>query len=259
MRTWRHVPEVWLRDTLHEAEATPPTRKSAGTRTAEGAPAWHPTTRGVKGAQVEREVAENGLADVILQATASLIEDEGIDAVTMRAVAKRIGYSPTTIYLYFQNKDELLKQALVYAHGQLLDVLREAAASEDLRERLARIGVAFVRWGVERPKTYQLIFEHGPRHHDIPAVDAASQRIWQDSQRQVAQALDSGLIRRDVDPGVYTQLLWATLHGIIWLATTEKVHGAVIASSADTAEERAVILAKSLVAMVLDGGAEVRG
>jgi len=119
-----------------------------------------------------------------------------------------------------------------------------------LRERLAAIGVAFVQWGVERPRLFQLLFEHGPRHHDIRAVNQAAQAVWLESQAQVAEAIRSGLIRSSVDAGVYTQLLWATLHGIVWLATTELIHGAIIDNGAIDAKERAELLAKSLVSLV---------
>jgi len=63
---------------------------------------------------------DGALAEAILKATAALIEDQGIDAVTMRAVAARVGYSATTIYLHFQDKDELVERSLVHAHDELL-------------------------------------------------------------------------------------------------------------------------------------------
>ena len=52
--------------------------------------------------------ANPALAFDILRVTADLIEEKGHDALTMREVAERLGYSATTIYLYFKDKEELI-------------------------------------------------------------------------------------------------------------------------------------------------------
>src|SRR5205807_9948129 len=48
------------------------------------------------------------LRQAILTAAGELFLEQGYERFSLRKVAERIGYSPTTIYLYFHNKDDLL-------------------------------------------------------------------------------------------------------------------------------------------------------
>ena len=191
------------------------------------------------------------LAEVILQATVALIEESGVDAVTMRSVAGRIGYSPTTIYLYFKSKEDLLTNALVYAHEQMAQGLRAAESIDDLRERLRMRATWFVRWGVEHPNTYRLLFEQAPRTQEIGAVAAAAREVWRRHQELIAEAMSCGLIRRDVDPSVNAHLWWATLHGIVWFATAIRFESTIFPEDDAGASERAEVLAESFVTMML--------
>lgn len=196
-------------------------------------------------------VQADALADTILQAAVALIEESGLDAVTMRSVAGRIGYSPTTIYLHFKNKEDLLTSALVYAHEQMAQGLRAAESIDDLRERLRVRATWFVRWGLEHPNTYRLIFEQAPRTQDIGAVAATAREVWRRHQELIAEALSCGLIRHDVDPSVCAQLWWATLHGIVWFATAIRFESAIFPKDDAGARERAELLAESFVTMML--------
>ncbi len=191
------------------------------------------------------------LTEAILQATATLIEESGLDAVTMRGIASRIGYSPTTIYLYFKSKEDLFTSALVYAHEQMAQGLRAAESIGDLRERLRVRATWFVRWGVEHPNTYRLIFEQAPRTPEIGAVAAAAREVWRRHQELIAEAMDSGLIRRDLDPSVNAHLWWATLHGIVWFATAIRFESTIFPRDDAGASKRAELLAESFVTMML--------
>lgn len=199
---------------------------------------------------------QSRLTDVILQATVALIEESGLDAVTMRSVAGRIGYSPTTIYLYFESKEDLLTSALVYAHEQMAQGLRAAESIDDLRERLRARAIWFVRWGVEHPNIYRQIFEQAPRTPDIWAVAASAREVWRRHQELMAEAMNRGLMRRDVDPSVNAHLWWATLHGIVWFATAIRFESSIFPEDDAGAGERAALLAESFVIMMLGAAPE---
>lgn len=196
-------------------------------------------------------VEVDALADTILQATVAMIEESGLDTVTMRSVAGRIGYSPTTIYLHFKSKEDLVTSALVYAHEQMAQGLRAAESIGDLRERLRMRAIWFVRWGVEHPNTYRLVFEQAPRTPDIGAVAATAREIWRRHQELMTEAIDRGLMRCEVDPSVNAHLWWATLHGIVWFATTIRFESTIFPRDEAGASERAEMLAESFVTMML--------
>ena len=56
-----------------------------------------------------REKAKEALRTRIVEAARDIVSEEGLDALSMRALAERIAYSPATIYLYFRDKEELLR------------------------------------------------------------------------------------------------------------------------------------------------------
>src|SRR5437773_594001 len=77
----------------------------------------------------------------------------------MRRVADKIEYSPTAIYLHFQDKEALLREivgsdfAALAAHFQKL-----VAKIEDPVERLSRCGSAYIDFGIKNPQHYLLMF-----------------------------------------------------------------------------------------------------
>jgi len=60
------------------------------------------------GSKQRREREKEALRQDILDAARELFVEEGYDNVSMRRVAEKIEYSPTTIYLYFEDKASLL-------------------------------------------------------------------------------------------------------------------------------------------------------
>src|SRR5712691_10845950 len=98
----------------------------------------------------EREKQE--LRQSILTAAGELFLEQGYERFSLRKVAERIGYSPTTIYLYFRDKDDLLFTVVDEGFVQFGQQLVAAADSqEDLWERIIALGRAYVSFGVEHP------------------------------------------------------------------------------------------------------------
>src|SRR2546430_6965593 len=99
------------------------------------------------------------LRQTILTTAAELFLEQGYDHFSLRKVAERIGYSPTTIYLYFRDKDDLL--FTVVDEGFKLFGQRLVAVATDIQdpwERLIALGKAYVTFGLEHPLYYQLMF-----------------------------------------------------------------------------------------------------
>ena len=79
----------------------------------------------------ERRAREKeDLRQEILDAARELFIREGYDAVSMRKIADKIEYSPTTIYLYFRDKSELFDCLSEQAFGKLLEKLQSIGGQE---------------------------------------------------------------------------------------------------------------------------------
>ncbi len=89
--------------------------------------------------------------------------DEGFNALTMRKIAEAVEYSPATIYLYFENRDDIALQLVRDGFAALLEHLAPAMAVADPLERLRVIGRRYVAFSRACPQMYRLIFMEDER------------------------------------------------------------------------------------------------
>ena len=95
----------------------------------------------------------------ILDAAREIFVAEGYDALTMRGVARRIEYSPTTIYLYFKDKSELIQAICDESFGKLIARLEELAGKHTDPLDYLEAGLrAYVDFGLKHPSHYYATF-----------------------------------------------------------------------------------------------------
>jgi AcrR family transcriptional regulator len=96
----------------------------------------------------------------LLDAAAALIGSHGeIEAVSLRAVARRAGVSPTAVYRHFEDHDQLIRGAVDHCWANFYEVLREAGgSSDDPFVAFRSMGDAYVRYAMERPGQYRVLF-----------------------------------------------------------------------------------------------------
>ena len=152
----------------------------------------------------------------ILEASERLLIETGDEeAVTIRAVAEAVGVTPPSVYLHFADKDDLLFAICEVHFAQLDRVTEEAAArSDDLLESLALRGRAYIRFGIEHPEQYRILFmrrpSHTPESFQVDRLrDAAA---FGHLVEHVSKCVQAGLI--DGDPLVVSLGLWAVVHGL---------------------------------------------
>ena len=166
----------------------------------------------------EREKQE--LRQAILAAAGELFLEQGYERFSLRKVAERVGYSPTTIYLYFRDKDDLLFTVVEEGFERFSQQLAAAAQSqEDAWERLIALGRAYVAFGLQNPVYYQLMFMQRADFLTHTPVGESQPRImsFQVLRQTVQQAIDDGVLRPG-DAESYSDVLWALVHGMVSLA-----------------------------------------
>lgn len=158
----------------------------------------------------------------ILQASSELFLEHGYEHFSLRQVAERAGYSPGTIYLYFQNKDAVLFTLMEEGVTRFSQMLTAAVDEHNPRERLHRLGRAYVDFGLQHPAYYQLMFmqrtdyllRSNERSGDAPQPLAALFGLW---RSVVEDAMRAGILRMG-DPVSTGDTLWALLHGVVSIA-----------------------------------------
>jgi AcrR family transcriptional regulator len=163
---------------------------------------------------------KQALRQMILTTAGELFLEQGYDHFSLRKVAERIGYSPTTIYLYFRDKDDLLFTVVDEGFTRFGQQLAAAAAStEDPWERIIALGRAYVAFGLQNQVYYQLMFMQRADFLTREKEGAGQPRLatFLVLQQAVQQAIDAGVLRPG-DAESYSHVLWALVHGMVSLA-----------------------------------------
>jgi AcrR family transcriptional regulator len=184
------------------------------------------------------------LRHLILGAAEDLIAEGGLSNLSAREIAKRIGYSPGTIYNVFENLDDVI----LHVEARLLDALDERLdaipESNDPKEYVRNLAMAYLRFTHEHPRRWNLLFEHHlPPGTPMPAwyqdkLDLLMSRV-EHALKPIVPDGDAAALQRAA------RVLWAGVHGITSLSTADKL-------SSVTAES-ALPLIEDLVAVFLSG------
>ena len=126
------------------------------------------------GVKERREREKSEMRDKILDAARELFIAEGYEGVSMRKVADKIEYTPTTIYGYFADKEDLFRQLCHEDFAKLSEVFQNASISEDPVERMRQIGKLYIDFGLQYPNHYKLMFM---TPHPEPTLDEIDQEI----------------------------------------------------------------------------------
>jgi len=175
-----------------------------------------------QGSRERRDQDKRELREAILRTAAELLLAQGYEAFSLRRVAERLGYSATTIYLYFASKDDLVCAIVNDAFERLAQQMRLASggAGGDPRRRLAALADAYLRFGLENPTSYRLMFLQRPDFLMSCRVGEQKPRIAAVKQI-VDEAVRAALAAGALPPGDvqgYSDLLWAQAHGVVSLA-----------------------------------------
>jgi AcrR family transcriptional regulator len=175
------------------------------------------------GSKERRERVKLETRQLILDAARTLFTEKGFEAVTMRMIAQKIEYSPTAIYLHFADKVSLMRELAALDFHSLTDAVLKAQRVEDPLERLRRCGRAYVKFAIEHPNPYRLLFMSNPPESakdvfDHQNFDDPEQSAYAMLRENVRYAIEQQAFREDlVDADQLAQLLWSGLHGLISL------------------------------------------
>ena len=197
----------------------------------------------------------------ILDAARDVLARDGVDALSMRSVAERVGMSATAIYHYFANKEALVERVVEAGFERFGAYLTEAAESHPRGsvERLAALGEAYIRFALENEAYFKLLFSlQHPHPHSIDELpDAGGHGLLRSA---VLDAMEAGTIRR-VDPDTVVMYLWSVAHGLLTLSMSCRIeecpefeHGAVKAGPIELFQQFGLLVRHGIAAR--EGGGQ---
>lgn len=181
-------------------------------------------------ATATRPYHHGDLRNACVRAALELLEAEGLEALTLRAVAERAGVSRSAPYRHFETKRALLAATAEEGFRLLTDALDQALrkASNDATERLRDGCAAYARFGARYPCLYRLMFagdlcegplfdsEEAPEDSEFPELAAAGEAAYDVLINALASAQQTGAIRAR-EPRSQALAVWAAIHGVMSL------------------------------------------
>lgn len=190
------------------------------------------TKRQLTGASARRERGRQEMRTAILSAAAGIFEAEGIDGLTIRAVAQAVGYSPGAMYEYFDSKEAILT-ALYFGGADGLGVHCERAVNSLPPESTAinaigALGHAYRAYALAHPDLYRLVFGGFKSPPMAPPVNCDGDEDESGGFGTMAAVAARGVAEgelEDLPPEVIAITAWAAVHGFVSLEVTGHITG----------------------------------
>jgi AcrR family transcriptional regulator len=149
----------------------------------------------------------------IVAAARALYFERGPEAVTMRAVAERVGVTATALYRHFADKDALLREVVGEGSRLLGSHLFRALEAPTPLERLRATAMAYLDFALAQPQAYRALFEPSMDADEASPVHRQRGAVSRFLRDRVREAMDAGVIAPG-DPEGAALTVWSLLHGL---------------------------------------------
>ena len=162
------------------------------------------------------------LRELILDAAQDIIQNQGLVGLSAREVARRIEYSPGTIYNMFENLDDVV----LHVEARVLDALDKrlsaVLADGNPSDRVDRLAQAYLSFTHEKPRLWNLLFEHHmPAKAQLPPwYQQKLEGLMGKVEEAIAPLFPPG---QEAERQRAARVLWAGVHGITSLSTADKL------------------------------------
>lgn len=172
------------------------------------------------------------LRERILATSLKLIDQKGLDALSLREVARKLKVTHGAPYYHFKDRQAVLAALVEDGLNRLTAALEKGAASEtEPRAAFEACGRAYVEFAVTHPAHFRVMFRPELTHkRDRAAIDLASAKSFGVLVGVVARCQAAGLCT-DLAPEALALTGWSTAHGLASL-----VVDGPLASKGDPAE-----------------------
>ncbi|MFD2034606.1 TetR/AcrR family transcriptional regulator [Belliella marina] len=176
----------------------------------------------------ERKAKEKEeLKKLILQAAKKLFAEKGIEQTTIRNIASAIEYSVGTVYVYFKDKKEILHELHSQGFRHLGGEMRVLFNVSDPLERLKALGRVYLKFAVENPDMYELMFH---MREPMECLESLHEGVWSEGKATfdvlrstVNQCIEEGHFKgHQLEPLAF--IFWSTVHGMASLHIGQRIN-----------------------------------
>ncbi len=171
-----------------------------------------------------RSYHHGDLRSALIQATIEIINQQGVESITMRRLSEWTGVSRTAAYRHFADKAELLTATAIEGFNRFSQALRAVRldASVDELTRFRNMGQAYIGFAMENTAYYRLMFGKDVLQNS-EALRVASDAAFNELVMMIEQLQHGGRIREDA-PMMQAIYIWSLMHGLASLLIDNKLH-----------------------------------
>lgn len=161
----------------------------------------------------KRAYHHGNLAESLLDAVDELATQFGLEAVTLRGCAKRVGVSPSSAFRHYADKRALLTAFATRALQQLstvMQVARDRAKSEG-SDAFRAVGLAYIGFALDKPAFFRAMWHVETIYTNDPDYVAAAGQLSAHLRRGFADTI------ADENPEQFSAqelLAWSAVHGL---------------------------------------------
>jgi AcrR family transcriptional regulator len=185
------------------------------------------------------------IRQMALEAAENIVVAKGLEGLSARKVASAIGYTVGTLYLVFENIDDLVLQINARTLDRLYTRLAKTQArAEDARDWLLQLGQVYIQFADEDPHRWSMIFEHRlAEGRELP-------EWYQQKIARMFTIVEEALVplagrRPKNEVSQAARVIWGGVHGVCILALGDRLGVAGV----DSVQE----LTESLISNYLAG------
>jgi AcrR family transcriptional regulator len=179
------------------------------------------------------EHTQEQIREMVLEAAENIIIEDGFKALTVRKIAMEIGYTVGSIYMVFENMDDLIMHVKGQTLDELAELMRNIKPQAKIETHIHKLAETYLDFAHQHFNRWQMIFN---AHQDVPIPE-----WYQDKIQSVFKIVDevfSQLMPNDSPEQVRlaARALWCGVHGVCELSLNGSLGRAGSRSAKTTVE-----------------------
>lgn len=172
-------------------------------------------------ADSNEEYHHGNLKEALIEETARIVREEGIDAVSMRSLSDRLDVSRSAAYRHFDGKSALFAKVAKKGFRGLRERLRrvraESSDNDGPPDQLMSMGQAYVNFALDNPASYRLMFQWNWSEEEFEELSRVGESTFQELISVMEDGQADGSFRSG-SPEEMAFSTWGLVHGIALLA-----------------------------------------
>lgn len=174
-----------------------------------------------------KEKDKDQMRNLILDAASKIISNEGIEKLSIRKIANIIEYSPTIIYHYFTDKDDIIFQFISTRYFEIMqNVLKQNATEVNSIDKLKNMVYSYIKTVLENPDIYKAIMLSSDKrvleHTSVLFEGATNDRKLMNIFRKLIEQVIKGNNLSSDKIEITIQIIWTSIFGLIMRLIIEK-------------------------------------